>query len=315
MGSSVGGIVGGLFGGDTPSAPNVTTYQPTGTAAFDQTFQNLVNNRVGNNPYTAYAPQATATFNQAYTNPFAPAYQTAANTAGAAYGAQGTADTTAAGALTSVGNTGLTGANQVLQQGLDPQSALYTRSLQQLNDQVNANEAQRGITSSPYGASVANSAASNFGIDWQNNQLQRAIQGLNGYTAGVAGANADFAGADTLGTAGASNQAKAGAVPYAASTDINNSQSAALNQLLSVLGNSGAGTFDANTLDQLMSYLQLGTGQSNQQAQLDLDNYANQLAASKASQSGLGSLASSVSNVLGGQNGSGYAMALNALIA
>ena len=299
MGSSIGGVVGGLFGGSTPSAPNVQTYQPTGTAAFDQSFQNVLNSNINNNPYTQYTPQATATFNQAYNNPNAAGYQTAANNAGAAYGAAGNAATGSAPALTTAGNTALAGANQVLNQGMDPQGALQAQMLQQLNDQVNVNSAQRGITNSPYGASVANTADTNFGIDWQNNQLQRAIQGLNGYTSGVAGANADFTGANTLATAGAADTAKSGAVPYAASTDITNSQNAALQQLLGIVGNAGAGTYDQNTLNQLMSYLQLGTGQANQQANLDLKTYQNQLAAAQDSQAGAGDFGSSVADATG----------------
>lgn len=299
MPSAVGGIVGGLFGGSTPSSPTVTTFQPSGTAAFDQQYQNLTNQVGASNPYAALAPQANATFNAAYSNPYAPEYQASANTAGGSYGTQGATDIANAGALTDAGNTALTGANQVLQQGFDPQSALYQRTLQQLNDQVGANSASRGITNSPYGASVANSADSNFNIDWQAQQLQNQLAALTGYTSGVTGANSDFSGSSTLGNAGAGEQAKAGAVPFAASTDITNSQSDAMNQLLSVLGNYGSGQYNQNTLTDLMSYLQLGAGQSNTQANLDLQNYQNALKASQASQSGLGGLVSGGLNALG----------------
>lgn len=316
MGSAVGGITGGLFGAsNSPSAPNLSTYQPTGTAAFDQSFQNLLNSNINNNPYASYTPQATATFNQQYNNPYASGYQSAANTAGAAYGATGAADMGAANALTGAGNTGLTAANQTLQQSLDPQNALYQRTLQQLNDQVGVNSAQRGITNSPYGASVANSADSNFNIDWQNNQLQRALQGLSGYTSGVAGANSDFTGANTLGTAGAGNINNAGALPFATSNAITSNQNDALNQLLSVIGNSGEGAYNTNNLNELMSYLGLGTGQANVQAGLNQQSYQDALNASNSAASGVGGIASGLTNALnslgGGQNTSNLTSSAN----
>ncbi len=86
------------------------------------------------------------------------------------------------------------GANQVMQTGMDPQSALYNRTAQQLQDQTRAAQSARGIGMSPYGAGVEGNVMSNFNIDWQNQQLQRqlaALQGAGGamgqYGAGVAG--------------------------------------------------------------------------------------------------------------------------------
>lgn len=297
MPSSIGGIVGGVLGGSTPKPPNVQTWQPTGTNAFDKTYQDLVNKRVSNNPYTQYAPQAKATFNAQYNDPYAPGYQAAANSAGAAYGAQGAADTAAAGALTGAGNTDLTAALQALGMGFDPRNIQHNQGAQHSADVANANSAARGITNSPYGASVANTASQNFESDWQNQQLTRAIQALSGYTGGVTNANSAFAGADTLGTAGASNIAKAGAVPFAASTDITANQNDAITKLMGVLGNSGAGQWDQSTIDDLMSYLNLGANQSNQQGNFDLENYANKLAAAQASQKGLGGIVSDGVNI------------------
>lgn len=318
MPSAVGGIVGGLLGGGTPSAPNVQTFQPSGTQQADTSFQTLINQMLANNPYDKYAPQATATFDSAYKNPYAPGYQASANTAGAAYGAAGATAGASAPGLTKAGDNALTASNQVLNMGFDPQNALYQQSLQKLNDTTNAGQAQRGITNSPYGQSVSDTANTNFNIDWQNNQLTKAIQALSGYTSGVAGANADYTGANTLATAGAADIAKSGALPFAASTDITNSQSAAMNQLLSILGNSGAGAWDSTSLDQLMSYLKLGAGQSNQQGEFDLANYANALKQSQASQSGLGSLVSSGADIVGqiaGQEGPTSIASLLSLLA
>lgn len=99
------------------------------------------------------------------------------------------------------------GANAVMNTAFDPQNALYDRTKQQVMDSVNANEAARGITMSPYGAGVANKAMSDFNIDWQNNQLARQTQGLQAATgANTAGAN--------LGTVGTSQINQGGQLPY-----------------------------------------------------------------------------------------------------
>lgn len=86
------------------------------------------------------------------------------------------------------------GAGQVMQSGMDPQNALYARTAQQLQEQIRAAEAARGIAMTPYGAGVEGQTMANFNIDWQNQQLQRqlaALQGAGGalgqYGAGVAG--------------------------------------------------------------------------------------------------------------------------------
>src|SRR5262249_46318276 len=63
----------------------------------------------------------------------------------------------------------------IIEQGMDPQNALYGRTAQQLQDQTRAGLAARGILMDPYGAGVEGSTMSNFNIDWQNNQLQRRI--------------------------------------------------------------------------------------------------------------------------------------------
>jgi hypothetical protein len=68
-------------------------------------------------------------------------------------------------------------ASPALQAGFDPQQALYQRTLQQVQDQTNAQNAMSGVASTPYGASLANQANSHFNIDWQNQQLQRQQMG------------------------------------------------------------------------------------------------------------------------------------------
>lgn len=70
------------------------------------------------------------------------------------------------------------GGNQILQTALDPQQALYNRTLGQITDQARAAQYARGIQDTPYGAALENASNQNFNIDWQNQQLARQTQGL-----------------------------------------------------------------------------------------------------------------------------------------
>jgi len=113
-------------------------------------------------------------------------------------------------------------AQQMLQTGFDPQSALYSRTYQQLQDQTRAALEARGIDSSPYGAGVEANALGNFNIDWQNTQLgreQTAAQGAEGlygqYQTGMtSGSQLQAGGAELTGQGLAALQ-NAGAMTYA----------------------------------------------------------------------------------------------------
>lgn len=83
---------------------------------------------------------------------------------------------------------------QTFQTAQDPRQALHDRTQQQVVDSTRAGEAARGLTMSPYGAGVENKAVSDFNIDWQNQQLQRMMQGTQAFTgAGNTAANAGVA--------------------------------------------------------------------------------------------------------------------------
>ncbi|PRG01723.1 hypothetical protein C6Q17_34845 [Burkholderia contaminans] len=175
-------------------------YVPTGLPTADSTWQSLLGN-ISNifNSNGLGTPSINSLNNGiAASNQYGPAYQTAANQAGIGY-------TNAGNALTGLGNLDLmtqgnllNAGQNVFQMGLDPQHALYDRTLNNVQQQVNASNSMYGLGSSAAGAGVANQALSNFNIDWQNNQLSRALQGLQGYTGaattagqyGQAGANA-----------------------------------------------------------------------------------------------------------------------------
>lgn len=68
-------------------------------------------------------------------------------------------------------------ANQALQDAFDPMQAQYKANLAQLTDATNANLANAGLASSPYGASITAGAQGNFQNNWQTAQIQREQMG------------------------------------------------------------------------------------------------------------------------------------------
>ncbi len=114
-----------------------------------------------------------------FNNPYAGGVQNAANFA-SPFAMAGGMNTWGAG-----GN--LFGAsNSLMNTAFDPQSALYGRTAQQLQDQTRTAEAARGIGTSPYGAGVEGKVMSDFNIDWQTNQLNRMLAGIQGAIPGYA---------------------------------------------------------------------------------------------------------------------------------
>lgn len=111
-------------------------------------------------PYLAGANQVGALYGNA---------ANVANQQAGLYGSQAAQDFAQQAGLYGTGNS-------IMQGAMDPQSALYNRTLQQLQDQVRAGQAARGLGNSPVGGAEENQALSNFNIDWQNNQLARQAQ-------------------------------------------------------------------------------------------------------------------------------------------
>lgn len=191
-------------------------YVPTGLGTADQTWQSLlssINGTYGANNLNQYALGSLQGGVDA-SNQYGPAYQAAANGAASNYG-------NLAGLMEqqAYGNYGtqqsLLGAGQqVYNMALDPQSALYNRTAQQLQDQTGATNSMYGLGTSAAGAGVANQAMSNFNIDWQNNQLSRAAQGLSAYTgaANTAGNYAQLADQQAASVPG--YQLQSGSLPY-----------------------------------------------------------------------------------------------------
>ncbi|MDN8066216.1 hypothetical protein [Burkholderia vietnamiensis] len=191
-------------------------YVPTGLTSADQTWQGLlsgINSAYGSSNLNQYGQQSLQQGLNA-NNFYSPAYQAAAGNAGGDYSNLAYYTNQRANQNFDTQNALLGAGRQVFGMGLDPQSALYARTQQQVQDQVNANNSMYGLGSSAAGAGVANQAMSNFNIDWQNNQLQRALQGLQGYT-GAANTAGRFG---ELGTSQAASvpgyDLAAGSIPY-----------------------------------------------------------------------------------------------------
>ena len=189
---AVAGVVGSVAGSAISGAMAPSTsggggsyYVPTGLPAADTGWVGLLG-QLGNTYYGTNS-DILNTLKTAYGNSlnansqYAPGYQAAGNAAGAAYGnlanTMGTQATGNYGMQNALQNAGA----NVFNMSLDPQNALYNRSVQQLQDQTGATNSMYGLGSSAAGAGVANQALSNFNIDWQNNQLGRAVQGLGAY--------------------------------------------------------------------------------------------------------------------------------------
>lgn len=206
-------------------------------------------------------PQAQTTASNLYSNP------------GAGSGIAGAWGAQALGipAAYSSFNTGaslLPYATQIEQTGMDPQQALYNRTLQQVQDQSNVNNAMAGVATTPYGAGLTNQATSNFNIDWQNQQLARETQ------AGQAASALDTTGTQLMNQA-PSQLVQSAMIPYATYSDIGQGQNQALSQLLGI-GQSGANLSNMSITD-LLNFLGVGnqaSGVANQAAQTQL-NQAN----------------------------------------
>lgn len=197
-------------------------YVPTGLGTADTTWQNIFGNLSNTFQGNNLGQYGMSSLNggMGALGMYGPGYQSAANQTGTQYGnLSNTLNTQAGQNFGTQGNLLQAGQN-VFNMGLDPQSALYDRTRQQVTDQSNAVNSMYGLGSSGAGAGMTNQALSNFNIDWQNNQLQRALQGLQGY-AGAANTAGRFG---ELGTSQASSAPgyglMAGQIPFQTAQDI-----------------------------------------------------------------------------------------------
>ena len=282
--SAINGIVGGGPDPNSSYGGNPGAYIPMYQPNADQRYFDLTTQMKNYAPTIPdyVVPIAGALTNNLENNPYAPGYMGAANTAGQyAGGTLAPMQQAGAASLNSLGQgaggyandvlasarASVPMANQILQTGFDPQSALYNRTQQQVQDQVNAINSMYGLNNSPYGAGVANKTLSDFNIDWQNQQLGRQNQAAQGYSAllnaGVAPysnlvntAGKGFAGASDLGGASVQSTLQGGSIPYSSYSGINTDALSALGSY----SNTATQAFglDQNTLNALAAYMKLG---------------------------------------------------------
>lgn len=263
------GSLSNLFGGGGNKAPTASNVQPAanpwdapGVRASSNEFIQGIPGLSQYNQWPQLLPQAQAAVaGMGNNNPNLPQWMQGAQ-AGAGYGnvAAGNAFGVGQGMI-GQGQALLPWANQLLQTGFDPQSALYNRTADQTSQQSRAGLAARGLNSSPYGAGVESGAMNNFNIDWQNQQLQRQIQAAQG----AGGLNSTSANIQNMGV-GLQAQAP-GIAATSAGLPYQVSQQAGQDTLggLSALGNMGAAGANQyqQQLAQWLDYMKAATGTSN----------------------------------------------------
>ncbi len=166
------------------------------------------------NTFGQTLPQAEGVGQSLFNNPYAGGLQAGANAAGPML-MQGGLNTFGSG------NALFAGSSALMNQAFDPQQALYNRTAQQVQDQTRVGLEARGVDSTPYGAGVEGQTMSNFNIDWQNQQLQRMLQGLGGAGQGYGQASA-------LQQQGGQQYAQGAGMPYQAFQGIGQGQMGAL---------------------------------------------------------------------------------------
>lgn len=284
-GQIAGGGGGGGGGGGDPLQP----YQLGNTTGADQNYGGAL---------SAFPAYTGAITNAVTGSPGALAQQ-GANTAGA-IGTNTVSPMEISGAsqLQQMGNAGAPFGQQILDTGFDPQNALYNRTQQQVLDQLNATNAQQGLSGTPYGAGVVGQNLSNFNIDWQNQQLGRQATAAQGYNTLGQGVGRDFSGAAALGEQGVSDLSAFSSLPLNATNAIN---SDAMQALLQQAGLSATYLGLSNSFDQ--TALTAQNQGFNQSQQLGAG-----LGSSLQALSGLfGSSPPALSSVQGGGSGQTYA--------
>lgn len=253
----IGSGVNNLFGGSGAGNTNSQTgqYTPSGQGSADTLWQQLLGQSAGGSggATSALTPQLLQAFQQM----IAMSPQIQQQYGGLAGQAQGGAGQLAnnAGALTGAGN-------QVFNTAMDPQSALFSQMSQQVQDQSRAADSARGIGMSGQSAGNEANALSNFDINWQNQQLGRQTQGLQGLESAYQGAGQNLTGALNMGSLSPQFLTQGSSFPFQAANQYSGAQ---------------AGTNQLNTglLSQIIPYLNYGQGATNNtfgQQQTGLNN-------------------------------------------
>jgi hypothetical protein len=246
---------------------------PQNLPGADQGATGAINSLSSLNLAGAAAPQYSAITQNLVNNPYATQLQSGANAISPLATTAGAQQFGAGSNLIGAGQSYLPYAQQTLQTGFDPQSALYAQQFQQNTDQTRAAEAARGIAMTPYGAGVENNSNINFNNQWQNQQLgrQATAAGTANTLTGAAGSALNTGGAGQ--TAGLNTLYQGASLPYSTANTIGTNQQGALN----AAGTFG-GTATSTAQQQIADFLQyLGLG--NQTSAVNNQNYANQITA------------------------------------
>ncbi len=252
-------------------------YQPSGSSGADQGWQQIFGQMMP--LFQQYAsqilPQYQGAVSNIMNNPYGGGAMEGANKA-AQYGTGTLAPMMQGGANSLYGwaQNAQAPANQILQTGFDPQSALYNQTAGQTMDSANAINSMYGLGSSPYGAGVAGNQMNQFNLDWQNQQLGRETQAGGAYTGMMQGAEGAYGGAAELGKGAQSTIYGSGMLPYNTYMGMQQNDINALNSMSNAYGN--VFNTGSSMLGDVNSYLgvgqnatsvgQAGQGQAWQQA-------------------------------------------------
>lgn len=296
---------------------NGSMYVPTGLGGADSQWQ--ADSQANQSQLNGFAGQVDPNISSAYQqlgNINYQPYLQASQQAGNQYGQLATQAGQNGAAMAGQASNDF-GQQQALQQagqsvynlGMDPQSALYNRTQQQITDQSAASNSMYGLGSSAQGASLQNQANENFNIDWQNQQLSRASQGLAGMTSADQAAGAQ----GTLGSAALQQSAayygqQPGYTQQAASTPMTAQQTVAGQGFTNAQNYStalGAAMAPYNQQqNQDIPYMNYGSGAGSNAFQNTLASNQASSAALNQAGSALGNTNwSQLSNLFGGSSG------------
>lgn len=251
-----GMVSGGSDSGGNGGSSSSATYVPTGQGQADTNWQSIMSRLMGT--AGGQADTLTPYLQSAFGNT-ANLYQQLQGRMGRYGGYMENQGTSLFGAADNLHHAG----DDLYNTAKDPEGALRARLQQQTTDNSRAATSARGIGMSGEAAGLENQALSNFNMDWEDRQLGRQTQGLQGAVGAY-----DAAGRSALGGASLLDNSTnmfrgAGALPFQ------------LSDMFS--GSMAGGVYDPmrNLMANLQSYLGLGqsaTGQSFGQGQTNMNN-------------------------------------------
>jgi hypothetical protein len=189
------GIYNGLKGSSNAGGgAGYAPYVPQGSGMADKQWQQYFQSMA---PFIGALDQAggynlAPGFNAVTQDPYLPGVQKAGVQSGADEamlarnaGAIQDAMASMAGGQRMLGNWTNDQAMKLWDTALDPQKQLQAQLQQQVQDASRANATSAGLGTSGAGVGTEDKAMSDFLINWQNQQLGRQVQGMQGLTAGL----------------------------------------------------------------------------------------------------------------------------------